>query len=86
MINNIGVLEGPKNYAKTPVTDAINRQAQIVPRTTIPAGQGNAFQLPKSTNNKILTSGDISAACVAGSLITAGVLLISRLIKLIKHK
>lgn len=86
MVNNIGVLEGPKSYPKTPITDSLNRQAQIVPRTTMPQGNGK-MQLPQLSNKKsVFTAGNLSTACAAGSFITASALLISRIIKLIKHK
>ena len=87
---NLGVLEGPNNYSKTPITDTINKQKEETPRTKLPKKVKEKNKPVGSPTGKKLTSGQISALCSMGSLaITLTILIpkgISKIKKIIKHK
>ncbi len=87
---NLGVLEGPDNYSKTPITDSINKKKEETPRTKLPKKTKEKNKPKASPSGKKLTIGQISALCSTGSLAIVLTLLIpkgiSKIGKIIKHK
>lgn len=82
---DVGVLQGPSNYPKTPITDSINRQKAITPRTAMPVSQ-EKLKLPSGAPKKRMTPGSISALLGLGSLGTIIFMCVAKIIKTIKHK
>ncbi len=73
---DVGVVNAPENFSKTPIIDDLNRRGQETPRETP----------PKLRGKKTLTAGNISAALSLGSL---GIILtmgLCKILKFIKHK
>lgn len=82
---DVGVLQGPSSYPKTPITDSINRQKAITPRTAAPVPQ-EKLKLPSAATKKRMTPGSISALLGLGSLGTIMLMCVAKIIKTIKHK
>ncbi len=73
---DIGVVDAPENFSKTPILDDLNRRGQTTERETP----------PKLRGKKTFTLGNVSAACSVGAL---GIILtmgLCKILKLIKHK
>lgn len=84
---NIGVLEGPKVYSKTPVTDSLERQKNITPRTKLPAMPSQKFTYPKPGGAQgRLSAGEISSYLAAGSFFTMGAMFLCKVVKSFRHK
>lgn len=79
---DVGILQGPSNYPKTPITDSINRQKAITPRTAAPIPQ-EKLKLPSAASKKRMKPGSISALLGLGSL---GTIIFMCAAKIIKHK
>lgn len=73
---DIGVVDAPQNFSKTPIIDDLNRRGQETPKETP----------PKLRGKKTLTSGNISAILSMGSLGIILTMALCKIVKLIKHK
>lgn len=73
---DIGVVNAPENFSKTPIIDDLNRRGQSMERESA----------PKLRNKKTFTLGNVSAACAMGSLGIILTMALCKILKLIKHK
>lgn len=73
---NLGVVDAPENFSKTPVMDELNRRGQSTERASV----------PNLRSKKTFTLGNVSAACTAGSLLIILTMALAKVFKLIKHK
>ena len=73
---NLGVVDAPENFSKTPVMDELNRRGQSSQKASV----------PNLRNKKTFTLGNVSAACTAGSLLIILTMALTKIVKLIKHK
>lgn len=73
---DVGVVNAPENFSKTPIIDDLNRRGQSTERETP----------PKLRGKKTFTLGNVSAALSMGSLGIILTMALCKALKLIKHK
>ncbi len=73
---DIGVVNAPENFSKTPIIDELNRRGQTMEKETP----------PKLRGKKTFTTGNVSAALSMGSLGIILTMALCKIVKLIKHK